>query len=129
MRDRQPVNAAAEWLAPRPPVLRKLVWRLPERLQPTITPEVWAVAFDPDTGAPVAGLHTTHPDFGQTTGVVEHAGRLWLGCIGNPAVAHCALPAREASSEKRPATERNEVAVKQVPGRRVVTLGQKPRPS
>jgi sugar lactone lactonase YvrE len=87
-----PANGAAEWLAPRPPALRKLVWRLPERFQPKITPEIWAVAFDPDTGAPVAGLHTTHPEFGQTTGLVEHAGRLWLACIGNPAVAHCALP-------------------------------------
>ncbi|CAN5532200.1 SMP-30/gluconolactonase/LRE family protein [soil metagenome] len=87
-----PANAAAEWLAPRPPVLRKLVWRLPERMQPKITPEVWAVAFDPDTGAPVAGLHTTHPDFGQTTGLVERGDRLWLACIGNAAVAHCALP-------------------------------------
>lgn len=87
-----PVNGAAEWLAPRTPLLRKVVWRLPERMQPKITPGVWAVAFDPDTGAPVAGLHTTHPDFGQTTGLVEHDGRLWLACIGNPALAHCALP-------------------------------------
>lgn len=91
-----PANPAVEWLTPRPPLLRQLVWRLPERLQPKITPEVWAVAFDPATGAPVAGVHTTHPDFGQTTGLVEHDGRLWLACIGNPALAHCALPAGES---------------------------------
>ncbi len=90
-----PANGSVEWLAPRAPALRKLVWRLPARVQPKITPEVWAVAFDPVTGAPVAGLHTTHPDFGQTTGLVEQGDRLWLACIGNPALAHCALPPRQ----------------------------------
>src|SRR6201997_122771 len=49
-------NAALEWLLPRAPIIRKLVWRLPDRLQPQINPEIWAVAFDPDNGAPVAGL-------------------------------------------------------------------------
>jgi len=63
-----PVNAAAEWLAPRMPGLRRLLWKLPDRLQPQIKPEVWAVAFDPDTGEAVAGLHTEHPSFGMVTG-------------------------------------------------------------
>ena len=93
-----PANGAAEWLAPRQPLLRKVVWRLPERLQPKITPEVWAVAFDPVTGAAAGGLHTTHPDFGEVTGLVERDGRLWLACIGNPALAHCAVPARDELS-------------------------------
>ena len=88
-----PVNAAAEWLAPRSPALRKLLWKLPDRLQPQIKPEVWAVAFDPDTGRVVAGLHTEHPAFGMVTGLVEADGRLWMGCIGSPAVAHCDLSA------------------------------------
>ena len=88
-----PVNAAAEWLAPRSPALRKLLWQLPDRLQPQIKPEVWAVAFDPDSGAPVAGLHTEHPSFGMVTGLVEAGGRLWMGCIGAPTVAHCDLSA------------------------------------
>jgi sugar lactone lactonase YvrE len=87
-----PVNAAAEWFAPRAPVLRKLLWLLPDRLQPQIKPEVWAVAFDPDTGAPVAGLRTEHPSFGMVTGLVESGGRLWMGCIGASAVAHCPIP-------------------------------------
>ncbi|MCV7233142.1 SMP-30/gluconolactonase/LRE family protein [Mycobacterium branderi] len=82
------VNTALEWLVPRAPVLRKLAWRLPERLQPQIKPEVWAVAFDPDSGHVVAGLRTKHPDFGVVTGVVESAGRLWLGTINYPAVAY-----------------------------------------
>ena len=86
-----PVNAAAEWLAPRSPTLRKLLWRLPDRPQPQIKPEVWAVAFDPDTGKVVAGLHTEHPSFGMVTGLVEAGGKLWMGSIGAPAVAYTEL--------------------------------------
>jgi sugar lactone lactonase YvrE len=87
-----PVNAAAEWLAPRWPGLRKLLWKLPDRLQPQIKPEVWAVAFDPDSGEAVAGLRTEHPSFGMVTGLVEAGSRLWMGTIGYPAVAHCPIP-------------------------------------
>lgn len=87
------VNTALEWLVPRAPVLRKLAWRLPERLQPQIKPEVWAVAFDPDSGHVVAGLRTTHPEFGVVTGLVESAGRLWMGTINYPALAHVDLAA------------------------------------
>jgi sugar lactone lactonase YvrE len=85
--------AAVEWLLPRAPIIRKLVWRLPERLQPQLQPEVWAVAFDPNSGAAVAGLRTHHPDFGAVTGVVEAAGKLWMGTISFPAVAHVDLAA------------------------------------
>lgn len=88
-------NAALEWLLPRAPIIRKLVWRLPERLKPQINPEIWAVAFDPDNGAPVAGVRTKHPDFGAVTGVVEAAGKLWMGTISFPAVAHVDLAATE----------------------------------
>jgi hypothetical protein len=41
----------------------------------------------------VAGLRTTHPDFGAVTGVVEAAGKLWMGTINFPAVAHVDLAA------------------------------------
>ena len=77
-----PVNTAADRLATSPPLLRKLLWKLPDRLQPQLEPEVWAVAFDPDTGDAVAGLRTEHPSFGMVTGLVEAGGRLWMGCIG-----------------------------------------------
>ncbi|MGE2718126.1 SMP-30/gluconolactonase/LRE family protein [Mycolicibacterium celeriflavum] len=86
-----PLNAAAEWLAPRWPALRKLLWKLPDKLQPQIKPEVWAVAFDPDTGDVVAGIRREHPQFGMVTGLVEADGRLWMGSIGFPAVAHVDL--------------------------------------
>ena len=88
-----PVNSAAEWLTPRWPALRKLLWKLPDKLQPQIKPEVWAVAFDPDSGEAVAGVRTEHPSFGMVTGLVEADGRLWMGCIGSPSVAYAALAA------------------------------------
>jgi sugar lactone lactonase YvrE len=88
-------NAALEWLLPRAPIIRKLVWRLPDRLQPQINPEIWAVAFDPDNGAPVAGLRTKHPDFGAVTGVVEAADKLWMGTISFATVAHVDLAATQ----------------------------------
>jgi hypothetical protein len=33
----------------------------------------------------------THPWFGLVTGLVETDGRLWMGCIGAPAVAYVSL--------------------------------------
>lgn len=87
-----PVNGPAELLAPRAPILRKLVWRLPEILQPKMPDEVWVVAFDPVSGAAVAGVRVKHPGFGQVTGLVEHNGRLWMSSIGHPALAYCTLP-------------------------------------
>ena len=91
-----PRNAVAELLPKTPPIVRKAMWRLPDRLQPKIKPLVWAVAFDPDSGEAVAGLHLEHPSFGLVTGLVEAGDRLWMGNIGFPAVAHCAIPARSA---------------------------------
>lgn len=82
-----PPNATADWLAPRAPVLRRLLWMLPDRLAPQIAPEIWAVAFEPDDGTVVAGLRTSHPDFGMVTGLVEAGRRLWLAGIGASALA------------------------------------------
>jgi sugar lactone lactonase YvrE len=89
-----PANPLADRLAQGPPIVRKLLWRLPDRFQPKPESVVWVVAFDPDTGEAVAGLRTEHPSFGLVTGVVEAEGRLWMGCIGAPAVAYTDVPAR-----------------------------------
>jgi sugar lactone lactonase YvrE len=86
-----PVNTTAEWLLPRAPVIRKLLWRLPERLQPKVQPEIWVVGFDADTGKPAGGIRTKDPDFGGVTGVVESDGRLWMSTIEFPAVAYTEL--------------------------------------
>ncbi|WP_313673968.1 SMP-30/gluconolactonase/LRE family protein [Mycolicibacterium sp.] len=87
-----PHNATADALATRAPLLRRLIWALPDRFRPQAKPEVYAVAFHPDSGAAVAGVRMTCADFGEVTGLVEHQGRLWLSSIGFPAVAHCAVP-------------------------------------
>jgi sugar lactone lactonase YvrE len=86
-----PANPTAEGLMPRAPWLRKVIWRLPTRLQPKVEPEIWVVGFDADTGAAVGGIRTTHPDFGGVTGVVESEGRLWMSTIEFPAVAYTEL--------------------------------------
>lgn len=91
-----PANPTADRLAAGSPLVRKLIWRLPERLHPKPESVVWAVAFDPDSGEAVAGVRTEHPSFGLATGLVEADGRLWMGCIGAPAVAHCPIPPRAA---------------------------------
>ena len=87
-----PASPLADRLANGSPLVRKLLWRLPSRLQPKAESVVWAVAFDPDTGDAVAGLRTEHPEFGQVTGVVEANGKLWLASLQGPAVAHVPLP-------------------------------------
>jgi len=86
--DRNPLN---EWLAPRAPIIRTLLWKLPYRWLPNPKPTVWVVALDPDDGHVVTQLHTSHPEFGLATGVVETAGRLWLGRIAGPGICYLNL--------------------------------------
>lgn len=84
-------NKAVDWLLPRAPVIRKLLWRLPDRLHPKVNPEIWVVAFDPESGDVVGGIRTKHPEFGVVTGVVESNGKLWMATVEFPAVARVDL--------------------------------------
>jgi sugar lactone lactonase YvrE len=84
-------NRLNEWLGPRAPVVRRLLWRLPYRWLPNPKPLAWVVAFDPDDGRVVTQLRAAHPGFGLATGVVETPGRLWLGRIGGPTVCYLDL--------------------------------------
>jgi sugar lactone lactonase YvrE len=86
-----PANRAVDWLAPKAPVIRKILWRLPEGLQPKPVNELWAVAFDADSGELLGGLHDKRAVFGLVTGLVETAGKLWMGTIGFNAVAYTVL--------------------------------------
>jgi len=86
--DRNPLN---EWLGPRAPVIRRLLWRLPYRWLPNPKSLAWVVAFDPDDGHVVTQLRSRHAAFGLATGVVETPGRLWLGRIGGPGVCYLDL--------------------------------------
>ena len=87
-----PMSAVVERLAQSPPVLRRVLWRLPDALQPKIKPQVWVLAFDADTGAAIGGVQGRRPDFGAVTGVVATGDRLWMSSIAFPALAHCPLP-------------------------------------
>jgi sugar lactone lactonase YvrE len=85
-------NRLSEWLAPRAPIIRALMWRLlPYRWLPNPKPTVWVAAFDPDDGHVVTQLRAQHATFGLVTGVVETRGRLWLGRIGGPGVCYLDL--------------------------------------
>jgi sugar lactone lactonase YvrE len=80
-------NPLTEWLAPRAPVLRKALWRLPYRALPDVKPLVWVIALDPDDGRVVTQLRSQQPAFGSTTGVVQEGGRVWLAGIGASSIA------------------------------------------
>jgi sugar lactone lactonase YvrE len=88
-----PAHPMADRLARGAPIIRRLIWRLPDRFHPKPEAVVWCVAFDPDSGEVVGGVRTTHPDFGIVTGAVESGGKLWMGTISFPAVAWTELSA------------------------------------
>lgn len=81
-------NAFTEWLVPKAPAVRKLLWRLPYGALPDVKPGVWVLGLDPDDGHVVAQLRTSNPSFGSTTGVVQDGDRVWLGGIGAPSIAY-----------------------------------------
>lgn len=84
-------NALSDWLSPRAPVLRTMLWLLPYRWLPDPTSVVWVVGFDADDGRVLRQFRTTDPRFGLATGVVEADDRLWLGRIGGPGLAYFRL--------------------------------------
>lgn len=71
-----PRNPILDGLSGRPG-LRRLIWRTPTALQPKPVHTVWAMAFDTD-GRVLRDLEGRRDDFFFTTGVVEHAGKLYL---------------------------------------------------
>lgn len=87
-----PRDPLVDLLLRTPPVLRKALWRLPERLQPAERRVVWARAIDGVTGRVVHDLYGSHPDFHMVTGVREHRGRVYLGSLEERAVAVLDLP-------------------------------------
>jgi hypothetical protein len=82
-----PPNALSEWLAPRAPTLRRLLWKAPLHWLPNPAREVWAISIDATDGRVLNQLRTVDTRFAMATGLVENAGKLWLGCIGAPALA------------------------------------------
>jgi sugar lactone lactonase YvrE len=81
-----PRDPVLDFLLPRHPLLRKIAWRLPDRLQPKPKRTVRVQAYDSD-GALVHDLGGQHDDFHMVTGVREHQGTVWVGSLHEPKVA------------------------------------------
>ncbi|SDD51060.1 SMP-30/gluconolactonase/LRE family protein [Actinokineospora iranica] len=70
-----------------PPVLRKAVWAIPERLQPQVERSAWVRAVDGKTGQVAHDFYGTPDNYHMVTGVREYHGRVYLGSLHEPAVA------------------------------------------
>jgi sugar lactone lactonase YvrE len=81
-----PRDRVLDFLLPRHPLLRRVVWRLPERLHPRPQRTVRVQAYD-GTGSLVHDLNGTHERFHMVTGIREHHGRVWVGSLHEPRVA------------------------------------------
>jgi sugar lactone lactonase YvrE len=81
-----PRDAVLDRLLPRPPVLRKIAWAMPDRLQPQPKKTVWVLAYDAD-GTLVHDLQGPGTKYHMVTGVREHHGAVWLGSLVDTAIA------------------------------------------
>ena len=80
-------SASLDLLLPRPPLLRKAVWALPDRLQPQPQRTVWVQAYDLD-GRLVHDVQGPGDDrFHLVTGVREHGGTVYLGSLRGRSIA------------------------------------------
>ncbi|MFC6016127.1 SMP-30/gluconolactonase/LRE family protein [Plantactinospora solaniradicis] len=86
-----PRNTLLDLLSPRSPALRRVVWALPESLQPKPANTAWVQALDAE-GRVVHDLQATVAGFSMVTGVREHGGTVWLGSLHGGAVAAFDLP-------------------------------------
>jgi sugar lactone lactonase YvrE len=85
-----PKDRLVERLQTAPLALRKLVTRIPEKLQPKPKRTIRVQAYD-DAGTLVHDVDLQEPGFHMVTGVREHAGQVWMGSLHEPAVAVHAL--------------------------------------
>ncbi|QIX26591.1 SMP-30/gluconolactonase/LRE family protein [Nocardioides sp. JQ2195] len=85
-----PRDAFVERIQSAPMWLRRAATKVPEPLQPQVKRTVRVQAYD-DSGALVHDLDLDAPDFHMVTGVREHEGRVWLGSLHEPAIAHVDL--------------------------------------
>ncbi|WP_028644506.1 SMP-30/gluconolactonase/LRE family protein [Nocardioides sp. URHA0020] len=85
-----PIDPLVERLQRGPLALRKLVTKIPDRLQPAPKHTVRAQAYD-GAGTLVHDLDVQGSAYHMVTGVREHDGRVWLGSLHEPAVAYVDL--------------------------------------
>lgn len=84
-------NALLDLLLPRPGLLRRAVWALPERLQPDASRIVFVLGIDAD-GRVRHNLQARSDRYHFVTGVREHDGWLYLGSLVESGVARVRLP-------------------------------------
>jgi sugar lactone lactonase YvrE len=81
-----PTDPVVARLHAAPLPLRRLVTRIPQRLQPKPQRTARVLALD-DTGRVVHDIDLGDPGFHMVTGVREHDGRVWMGSLHEAAVA------------------------------------------
>lgn len=86
-----PRNPLLDRLLPLPGILRRIVWTLPEWMQPKPAKTVWVMAVDFE-GKVVHDLQVEGTDYSMVTGVVEQDGVLYLGSLTESAVAVSRVP-------------------------------------
>lgn len=92
-----PRNALLDAMAPRTPLLRKLVWRIPEAVRPKATRLAFVLGFDA-SGQVTHNLQGSGERYHYVTGVREHDGWLYLGSVVNRAIARVRLPGGDISA-------------------------------
>jgi len=86
-----PRHRLLDLLLPRAPLLRRLVWALPEVLQPAETRALHVLAVDA-AGTVVHDLRGPTTDYHAVTGVRERGGVLYLGSLTQQAIAVLDVP-------------------------------------
>ena len=88
-----PRDPALDWLLPRAPRLRTLVWATPEWLQPKEKDVAWCVALDAH-GAVVRELRGWGVGYQMVTAARRHGDTLYLGSLTERAIGVVELDAR-----------------------------------
>ncbi|TCJ96381.1 sugar lactone lactonase YvrE [Nocardia alba] len=88
-----PRNRLLDALADRPPWIRSLLWRVPDRVKPAPERTVWVLGVDPDSGQIVHDLQRGPEEYSMVTSVAEHDRTLVLGSLHESAVAVTHVPA------------------------------------
>ncbi|GAJ79551.1 hypothetical protein NBRGN_015_00530 [Nocardia brasiliensis NBRC 14402] len=84
-------NPILDRLLPLPGILRRIVWALPDWVQPKPAKTIWVMAVDFD-GNVVHDLQTEGTNFAMVTGVAEHEGTLYLGSLTESAIGVTRVP-------------------------------------
>lgn len=86
-----PRDKILDGLLPKAPWLRKVVWALPERLQPQAKPLIHVQAYGSD-GSLVHDIVGQHDRFGMPTGLRQIGRTVWMGSFQQTTIARLDLP-------------------------------------